>query len=108
MDPSSWLQHVVTPCCAVHLSPCLACCPTAARAAQERTAEVAQREESLEAWKAQFKAEAVRQIAEREALLTGWQARLERRAAEVEDGARAAEVGRPAGCALPPADSGYL
>jgi hypothetical protein len=60
---------------------------------QERADELAAKEESLEAWKAQFKAEAVRQIAERECLLTEWQARLDRRQAEVEEGARTAEVG---------------
>lgn len=60
---------------------------------QDQADELAAKEESLEAWKAQFKSEAVRQIAERERLLTEWQARLDRRAAEVEDGARAAEVG---------------
>lgn len=59
---------------------------------QERADELAAHEESLETWKAQFKAEAVRQIAERERLLTEWQARLDRRAAEVEDAQRAAEV----------------
>jgi hypothetical protein len=46
----------------------------------------------LEAWKAQFKSEAVRQIAERERLLTEWQARLDRRQAEIDEGLRAAEV----------------
>ena len=59
---------------------------------QERAEELAAREDSLEAWKAQFKAEAVRQIAERELLLTEWQARLDRRGAEVEEAQRAAEV----------------
>lgn len=34
----------------------------------------------------------MRQIAERERLLTEWQARLDRRAAEVEEEQRAAEV----------------
>lgn len=59
---------------------------------QARGEELAAAEESLEAWKAQFKAEAVRQIAERERLLTEWQARLDRRGAEVEEAQRAAEV----------------
>ena len=57
-----------------------------------RADELAAHEESLEAWKAQFKSEAVRQIAERESLLTEWQARLERRQAEVEEAQRTAEV----------------
>ncbi len=71
------------------LSPTLLPLPTW----QERAAELAAHEESLEAWKSQFKAEAVRQIAERERLLGEWQGRLERRQAELEDLQRSAEVG---------------
>lgn len=59
---------------------------------QERAAELAAHEESLETWKNQFKAEAIRQIAERERLLTEWQGRLERRQAELEDLQRSAEA----------------
>lgn len=59
---------------------------------QERADDLAAREGGLEAWKAQFKAEAVRQIAERERLLTEWQARLDRRGGELEEAQRAAEV----------------
>lgn len=62
-----------------------------------RASELAAHEESLEAWKSQFKAEAVRQIAERERLLTEWQARLDRRQADVEEQLRAAEVGGQVG-----------
>lgn len=64
---------------------------------QERAAELAAHEESLESWKAQFKAEALRQIGERERLLGEWQGRLERRAEELEDLQRSAEVGRELG-----------
>ena len=48
---------------------------------QERAAELAEHEESLEAWKRQFKAQALRQIGDRERTLADWQARSVMRSA---------------------------
>ena len=76
----------------MHVPACVFLSAPPPRGLQERGEELAAREESLEAWKAQLKSEAVRQIAEREQLLTEWQARLDRRQAEIEDVQRAAEV----------------
>ena len=80
--------------------------PACSARLQERAEELAAREETLEAWKAQLKSEAVRQIAEREQLLTEWQARLDRRQAEIEDVQRAAEVGGGRGVVLLPSSCG--
>lgn len=50
---------------------------------QERTEELAEREQELEAWQARMQSEASRQIGEREGTLQEWQTRLERKQREL-------------------------
>lgn len=57
-----------------------------------RASAVASKEQALEARTAEWRAEAARQVADRERVLSEWQGRVDRRAAEVEEQARGAEV----------------
>lgn len=50
---------------------------------QERTEELAEREQELEAWQARMQSEASKQIGEREGTLQEWQTRLERKQREL-------------------------
>ena len=59
---------------------------------QERAAELAEHEQSLEAWKHQFKSQALLQIGDRERILTEWQVRLNARDADVAGEKAAFEV----------------
>jgi hypothetical protein len=61
---------------------------------QARAAELAAREESLEGWKAEFRAQASRQMKEREGVLSEWAAALERAEREGKEAQRVAEVRR--------------
>jgi hypothetical protein len=60
--------------------------------AQARAKELAEHEESLEAWKQRFKAEALRQISEREAALADWQSKLESKRADLDSLQHSTEV----------------
>ena len=64
------------------------CCLLQARAEQ-----LSEHEDSLDAWKQRFRAEALRQIGEREDGLNEWQAKLSRRQQELEDMQLNMEVG---------------
>lgn len=59
---------------------------------QERAVELEEHEESLEVWKRQFKAQALRQIGERERTLAEWQAKLDARDTELTAEKSVAEV----------------
>ena len=52
---------------------------------QERAAELAEHEESLDAWKRQFKEQAMKQIGDRERALADWQAKLEAHDADLAE-----------------------
>jgi len=52
---------------------------------QERAAQLAEHEESLDAWKRQFKEQAMQQIGDRKRALADWQARLEAHDGDVAD-----------------------
>ena len=66
---------------------------------QERAAELAEHEESLDAWKRQFKEQATKQIGDRERALADWQAKLEAHDADLAERRTTFEVGRLAdGC----------
>ncbi len=61
---------------------------------QERAAELAEHEESLDAWKRQFKEQATKQIGDRERALADWQTKLEAHAADLAERRTTFEVGR--------------
>ena len=67
----------------------LACCSAFLAASlsllQARAEQLSEHEDSLDAWKQHFRAEALRQIGEREDGLNEWQATLSRRQQELED-----------------------
>ena len=58
--------------------------------------ELAEHEESLEAWKHKFKAQALRQIGDRERTLAEWQAKLDARDGDHADEKAVFEVHRGA------------
>ena len=65
---------------------------------QERAAQLAEHEESLDAWKRQFKEQAMQQIGDRKRALTEWQAKLEGQDADLAQRRAAFEVRRAARC----------
>ena len=60
---------------------------------QERAAQLAAHEESLDAWKRQFKEQALKQIGDRRRALADWQAKLETQDADIAEHRAVFEVG---------------
>ena len=72
--------------------------PRAAPLLQERAAQLAEHEESLDAWKRQFKEQAMQQIGDRRRALADWQARLEAHDADLAERRASFEVGHRQRC----------